>query len=60
MDEVASGDVTRVLHKWQKGDSASFDQLFRRQPEVNHTLSRNGDGRETAIRDHVDVVRLDD
>jgi RNA polymerase sigma factor (TIGR02999 family) len=26
-DEVPSGDVTRLLHQWQQGDSASFDQL---------------------------------
>jgi len=27
MNEDTSGEVTRLLHQWQQGDSASFDQL---------------------------------
>ena len=27
MDEAVTGEVTRLLHQWQQGDAASFDQL---------------------------------
>src|SRR5215468_4807362 len=27
MADGATGEVTRLLHQWQQGDSASFDQL---------------------------------
>jgi len=27
MDEAATGEVTRLLHQWQQGDSACFDKL---------------------------------
>src|SRR5438128_819427 len=29
MQEATSGDVTRLLHEWQQGDTGSFDELSR-------------------------------